>query len=280
MIYAFVALFTLFCFLPFWVVVINSFAAEEVLRVEGYRLIPSKFSLFSYRYLFDGRQIYSSYLVTVSVTLAGTVLSLLISSMFAYTLAHPRVKYRGILSFLTYFTTIFGANMVGSYILIANWLHMKDTIFALILPMLLNPFNAFILVAFFRTLPIELSEAATVDGANDAYIFFRLVWPISTPALATVALLYALQYWNDFWLALMYIDNYKLHPLQIMIRQMISSLRASAYIGNTRTNYQQITPYFGLQLSTVCLTIGPIILLYPLLQRYFVTGLTIGAIKG
>ena len=175
---------------------------------------------------------------------------------------------------------VFGAGIVGHYLLIANWLDLKDTIWALILPYMINPFFVFILVSFFRTVPTELSEAATVDGANDIIIFFRIVVPVSKPAIATVGLLYALQYWNDFWLALMYIDDYRLHPLQIMIRQLISNLRAASYIGNTQTAYQQIVPNYGVQLATVCLTIGPIIFLYPFLQRYFVAGLTVGSVKG
>jgi multiple sugar transport system permease protein/putative aldouronate transport system permease protein len=144
----------------------------------------------------------------------------------------------------------------------------------------MNPFYVFILISFFRTVPIELSEAATIDGANDLRTFFQIIWPISLPAIATVSLFYALQYWNDFWLALMYIDNYKLQPLQMMIRQLISNINASQYIGNTSTNYTQVVPSNGIQLSTVCITIGPIILLYPFLQRYFISGLTIGAVKG
>lgn len=279
-IYVFISLFTIFCFLPFWLVVINSFAAEEAIRVNGYQIFPGKFSLYSYMYLFNGKQIYYSYGVTIFVTVVGTLMAVLVTAMFAYPLAHPKVKYRNILSFITYFTMIFGAGIVGSYILIANWLHLKDNIWALILPYLMNPFYVFILISFFRTVPIELSEAATIDGANDLRTFFQIIWPISLPAIATVSLFYALQYWNDFWLALMYIDNYKLQPLQMMIRQLISNINASQYIGNTSTNYTQVVPSNGIQLSTVCITIGPIILLYPFLQRYFISGLTIGAVKG
>lgn len=280
LIYSFITLFTLFCFVPFWLVVVNSFTTEESIRSQGYQLFPTSFSLYAYKYLFNGKQIYYSYSVTILVTVVGTVLAVLITAMFAYALAHPKVKYRKVLSFLTYFTMIFGAGIVGSYILIANWLHLKDNVLALILPYLMNPFYVFILVSFFRTVPIELSEAATIDGANDLRTFFQIIWPISLPAIATVSLFYALQYWNDFWLALMYIDNYKLHPLQMMIRQLISNINASQYIGNTSTNYTQTVPSNGIQLSTVCITIGPIILLYPFLQRYFVKGLTIGAVKG
>jgi len=280
LIYLVVTLIALFCFVPFYLVVVNSFASEVNILANGYQLVPEQFSLYSYEFLFEGKQVFNSYRVTITVTTVGTILATLISSMFAFAISSKKVKYRNILSFMTYFSMVFGAGIVGHYLLIANWLDLKDTIWALILPYMINPFFVFILVSFFRTVPTELSEAATVDGANDIIIFFRIVVPVSKPAIATVGLLYALQYWNDFWLALMYIDDYRLHPLQIMIRQLISNLRAASYIGNTQTAYQQIVPNYGVQLATVCLTIGPIIFLYPFLQRYFVAGLTVGSVKG
>ncbi|MFB9277519.1 carbohydrate ABC transporter permease [Cohnella cellulosilytica] len=279
-VYAFVGLFALVSILPFWLVVVNSFAAESSIKSNGMLLIPKEFSLYAYQYTMAGKQIASSYLVTVTVTVVGTCLALLITSAYAYTLAHPKVKYRRILSFLTYFTMVFGAGLVGFYILIANTLGLKDSIWALILPYLLNPFFAFIMVSFFRTLPYEINEAATIDGANDLTIFFRIILPISTPVIATVSLFYALQYWNDFYLALLFIDDYKLHPLQMMIRQIISNVNISSYVGGSSTVYTQAVPTYGAQLATVCLTIGPIVFLYPFIQRFFVKGITIGALKG
>ncbi|RKP53225.1 carbohydrate ABC transporter permease [Cohnella endophytica] len=278
-IYAFVALFALLCIVPFWLVVINSFAAESAIKIHGMQLFPKEFSLYAYEYTMAGKQIMSSYMVTITVTVAGTCLALLITSMYAYVLAHPKVKYRRILSFMTYFTMVFGAGLVGFYILIASTLGLKDTIWALILPYLLNPFFAFIMVSFFRTLPYEINEAATIDGANDLSIFFRIILPISKPVIATVGLFYALQYWNDYFLALLFIDNHNLHPLQIMIRQIISNVNISSYVGGS-TNYAQAVPTYGVQLATVCLTIGPIIFLYPFIQKFFVKGITIGALKG
>ncbi|MCJ8013685.1 carbohydrate ABC transporter permease [Paenibacillus sp. KQZ6P-2] len=279
-IYAFSGAFALICFIPFWLVFINSFAAESSIKRSGYQLIPQNFSLDAYQYLMNGRQIASSYAVSMTVTIIGTVLAVLITAMYAYVLSHPKVKYRNVLSFLTYFTMIFGAGLVGFYILIANWLHLKDSLWALILPYMLNPFFAFIMVSFFRTLPYEINEAATIDGANDLKIFFKIIMPISKPVIATVGLFYALQYWNDFFLALMFIDDYKLHPLQMMIRQLISNINIGAYVGGSQTTYTQPLPTYSVQLATVCVTIGPIFFLYPFIQRYFVKGITIGALKG
>jgi putative aldouronate transport system permease protein len=228
----------------------------------------------------SGEQVFRSYGVTLFVTVAGTALGVLLTASFAYVLSHPKVKYRHILSFLTFFTMLFGAGLVGFYILIANWLGLKDSLWALILPYLLNPFYAFILVSYYRSLPYELNEAATVDGANDIHIFFRIIWPVSLPVIATVALFYALQFWNDWYLSLLFIDNYKLHPLQIMIRQLMSNLNAMAYVGGSQTDYNISIPTYGMQLAIVCITIGPIVFVYPFVQKFFIKGMTLGSVKG
>lgn len=278
--YLITTLFVLFCFIPFWMVFIGSFTDESSLRTEGFQLVPGKLSLYAYQFLLQGGQIYRSYLVTIETTVIGTAAAVLITAMYAYVLAHRKIRYRNTLSFLTYFTMLFGSGLVGFYILVVNWLHLKDTLWALILPYLLNPFNTFVMVSFFRTVPYELNEAATVDGSGEWRTFFRIILPISTPVLATTTLLYALQYWNDWWLALLFVDDYKLHPLQIMIRQLISNMNAAAYIQGAATSQLQQIPAYGVQLATVCVTIGPIVLLYPFLQRYFIKGLTVGSVKG
>jgi multiple sugar transport system permease protein/putative aldouronate transport system permease protein len=277
--YSFVTLFTILCIVPFWMVVAGSFTDEKSLRSEGFQLFPTDLSLYAYQFLFSGSQVFQSYGVSLFVMIIGTVIALVMTAVFSYVLAHPRVKYRNILAFLTYFTFLFGAGLVGFYILIANWLNLKDSIWALILPYLLNPFYAFILVSFFRTVPYEINEAAVVDGANDLYIFFRIIWPLSVPVLATVGLFYALHYWNDWWLALLFIDDYKFHPLQMMIRQLLSSINIESYV-SSGTGADEIPPAYGVQFATVCVTIGPIIFLYPFVQKYFVKGLTIGSVKG
>lgn len=278
--YTVLCAFALFCFIPFWIVFINSFADESILQTAGYQLFPGKFSLHAYEFLLSGKQVFRSYGVTIIVTIAGTALGVFMTAAYAYTLSHRKVKYRNILSFLTFLTMLFGAGLVGFYMLIANWLHLKDSVWALILPYLLNPFYAFILVSYYRTLPYELNEAATVDGANDLYIFFRIIWPISLPAIATVSLFYALQYWNDWYLSLLFIDNYKMLPLQMMIRQLMSNINVMAYVGGSQTQYNIVVPTYGMQLAIVCVTIGPIVFVYPFIQRFFIKGLTLGSVKG
>lgn len=279
-VYAFLALIAIGCILPFWLVVINSFASENNINVNGFQIIPHEFSSLAYELLFQGERLFRSYGVTLFVTIVGTTLAVLVSAAYAYVLAHPRIRLRRLLGFLTYFTMIFGAGLVGFYITVGRVLNLHDSIGALIFPYLLNPFYAFILISYFRTLPYELNEAATIDGANDITLFFRIIWPISLPVIATVALFYALAYWNDWYLALLFVDNPDLHPLQIMIRQLLSNINAQSYIGGNALSYAVAMPSTGLQLATVCVTIGPIILLYPFLQKYYVKGITLGSVKG
>ncbi|WP_241242869.1 carbohydrate ABC transporter permease [Paenibacillus whitsoniae] len=240
-------------------------------------MLPTAFSFDSYRFLFHGSQVYRSAFVSIFVTVVGTAGALLLTSMFAYVAAHQKVKYRSALSFYIYFTMLFAPGLVGYYLLISNWLSLRDSLLALILPHMFSAFNAFLMTSYFRTLPYELNEAATMDGANELYIFYRIIWPISKPVIATITLFYALSYWNDWFNALMFIDNPANHPLQMMLRRIISNSQNMDYL-NASINIPVSAT--GVQLSTVVITIGPIIFLYPFLQRYFIKGMTIGAVKG
>lgn len=270
--------FGLLCFFPFWLIFINSFADSGVLNTKGFRLLPDTWSFDSYRYLFTGNRIYRSYSVSLAVTAIGTILGTLMASMYAYSLSHRKVRYGSVLSFLTYFTMIMGSGLVGFYLLMVNWLDLKNNLLAMVLPYLLNPFYVFVLMAYFRTLPYEIYESASLDSGNDIYIFFRIILPISKPVLATIALFYALQYWNDWWLALLFIDVESLHPLQVMIRKVIELSYISNYVTG-KTEFVVI-PSEGIKLSTTIVTIGPIIFIYPFIQKYFVKGITLGAVKG
>jgi len=274
--YVFIGFFSLLCFIPFWLVYIGSFTAEHLI-VKGFQMFPTEFTLDSYRFLFEGSQVYRSGFVSIVVTAAGTAGAVLLTSMFSYVAAHQKVKYRNILSFYIYFTLLFAPGLVGYYLLVSNWLGLRDSLLALILPHLFSAFNAFLMTSYFRTLPFELNEAATMDGAHELYIFFRIIWPISMPVIATITLFYALSYWNDWFNALMFIDDSRNHPLQMMLRRIVSNAHNLDYL-NTNVNIPVSAT--GVQLSTVCITIGPIIFLYPFLQRYFIKGMTIGAVKG
>ncbi|MDO3411795.1 carbohydrate ABC transporter permease [Saccharibacillus sp. CPCC 101409] len=273
----FLIVFALLCLFPFWLIVVNSFASTKSLALNGYALWPNEFTLGSYRFLLQGKQLFTSYGITIAVTAIGTLLGVLVTMLFAYVLAHPKNRYGGILSFMTYVPMVFGSGLVGFYLLVVQWLHLKDSLWALVLPYVMNPFFAFILVSFYRSLPYELNESAKIDGAGEWSIFFRIIRPISTPVIATISLFYALQYWNDWWLSLLFIDNSDKYPLQLLLRQLMSQMQLSSL---NHGNVLTLPPAEGVKLATVCLTIGPIIFVYPMVQKYFVKGLTLGSVKG
>ena len=269
---------TLVMAFPFWLVVVNSFASEASISKFGFQVWPSEFTLAGYKYLLKGGQIFTSYKNSLIITVAGTVMATFLTTTYAYFLSAKKVKYRNTFSFLTYMAMLMGTSLVGFYIMITR-LNLKDTLWALILPNMLNPFYAFILVSGFKEIPYELNEAAYMDGAGGFQIFSKIIVPVAKPTIVIIMLFYTLQYWNDWWLSVLFIDDYKLHPLQMMIRQMISNINASSYI-NSAGSLNIVVPTNSIKMVVVCATIGPIILVYPFIQKYFVKGITLGAVKG
>lgn len=276
--YIIVGLFSLACVVPFLLVLSSSFTSEAVLLREGYRIFPAEFSLDAYRVLLEGDAIYRAYGVTVFITVVGTILSLLVTSGVAYTLSVRTVKYRNHLLFFIFFTMLFNGGLVPTYILISKYLNLSNSIWVMIVPALVNQWLMFLLRNFFMSIPESLAESAKIDGANDVYILFRIILPLSLPALATIGLFYALDYWNEWFRAILFIDNKNLYPLQSIIINIISSMNFAQLMA--AQGYSQSIPAYGLRMATVILTIGPIVLLYPFLQKYFIQGLTIGAVKG
>lgn len=274
--YGFVFLFFFACLLPFWLVVVNSFA-QPVDLVKGFSLFPASFTAETYRYLLKHSSIMRNFRNSLFITAVGTGMSVVISCTYAYGLAHPRVSKRYILSFLTYIPMILGSGLVGFYLLIVKYLRLKDTYWSMILPYVVNPFYVFVMISYFRTLPYEMIEAAYMDGSGDIRTFFSIVWPLSIIPTVTIVLFYALAYWNDWWLAMLFVNDAEKQPLQILIRNITTQRQMSSVIGTL--NAGAIQP-INVQLATVCLAIGPIILLYPFLQRFFVKGIIVGAVKG
>jgi multiple sugar transport system permease protein/putative aldouronate transport system permease protein len=275
--YLFVAVMVICCTLPFYLVIMNSFALPQDLVREGFSLLPNRLSLAGYKYLLGSAGIGRNYRVSIFVTVVGTAMATLVTAGYAYGLAHPRMRYRGVLSFLTYIPSILGSGLVGFYLLMVKYLHLYDSLWSLILPYVLSPFNAFVMVAFLRDLPYELYEAAYLDGANDARVFFQVILPISAIPMMTVLLFYALAYWNDWWLATLFIQDTSKQPLQTLIRAILNRQVMASHLGSlTNLRVEPLT----VQLVTVCVTIGPILLVYPFIQRYFIRGITVGAVKG
>lgn len=278
--YIIIAVFSVYCFVPFYAVVASSFTTEAEIVKNGYMLLPKKLSLEAYKLIFQDNTIYRAYGVTMFVTLVGTALSMLFTSALSYAISSKTVKYRNGIAFYVYFTLLFHGGLVTSYLLISKYLGMKDSIWVLIIPGMISAWNMFLLRNFFATIDESLSESAKIDGANDAFILFRIILPISLPAIATIGLFYALGYWNNWFNALLYINDSHKYPLQYLIQRIMNNLDFINQVAPDANIPEYIVPAITVRLATTIVTIGPIILLYPFLQKYFVKGLMVGAVKG
>ncbi|MFE4713349.1 MULTISPECIES: carbohydrate ABC transporter permease [Paenibacillus] len=277
-------IFAFLCVFPFLFVVIISFTDEGALARDGYRLFPSKWSLGAYRYVFEsGDMLLRSYGVTILVTVLGTIVSLLFMSFYAYAISRKSFRYRNFFSFLAFFTMLFNGGLVPTYIVVTQLLHLKDTIWALVLPLAVNAFYIMILRTFYTTsVPDAIIESGKIDGAGEFRIFLTLVLPLSLPGLATIALFSTLGYWNDWFNALLYIDDPNLVPLQSMLMRIETSMQF--LLQNSQNSSLSIEalrsmPQDTSRMAMVVLATGPIIFAYPFFQRYFIQGLTVGAVK-
>lgn len=277
-----VAILALICIFPFAFVVILSFTDEKSLAYHGYRLIPEKWSTYAYEYLFqNGSQLLRSYGVTITVTVVGTLISLVVIALYAYGISRSSFKYRSFFSFLALFTMLFNGGLVPTFIVVTQVLHLKDTLWALILPMVMNAFYIMIMRTFFKGLPDGIIESGKIDGASEFQIFGRIVLPLSLPGLATIGLFCTLGYWNDWFNALLYIDNPDLVPLQSMLMRIESSMAFILQNSNTSGlgSVAASLPQETSRMAMVVLATGPIILAYPFFQRFFIQGLTVGSLK-
>lgn len=280
--YCLLAIISLFCLVPFILVLSASLTDESSIIKDGYQLFPTVFSLEAYRLLFEyPEQLLRAYAVTIGVTVIGTVLGLLLTSMTAYALARRDFKWRNGFSFFFFFTTLFSGGLVPWYLMIVNYLNLKDAFLILILPMLLNVFYIIVMKSFMSSIPDAITESAKIDGAGDFLIFRRLILPLSKPALATIGLFIALAYWNDWYHAMLFITNEDLMPLQYYLYKMLGNMDGMrrAMVASGAVVDLQI-PTESLKMAMTVVAIGPILLVYPFIQRYFVKGLTIGAVKG
>lgn len=276
-------IFVALCILPILLTVIVSFTPEKQILLQGYTFFPAKMSLESYRYVLAGNVIYRSYGITILVTLLGTLSSLAVITMFAYPISRKDFKRRNLVSFLVFFTMIFGGGLVPWYMIYAILIPMKNTLWVYIVPYLMNGWYVLIMRTFFKTtVPDELLEAAKLDGASEFRTFFSIVLPISKAGLATIGLFCTLQFWNDWWLPLVFIDKASMYNVQYVLAQMLTTLQwlsqNSSYI-TSGVSFANI-PSETSRMAIAVLSIGPIIFAYPFFQRYFIQGLTIGAVKG
>ena len=272
--------FALLCIVPMLAVISISFTDNHSLVHDGFRLIPQQFSLGAYRYaLADYEGIIRAYWVTIRVTITGTILALLSTSGIAYAISRVDFKLRKPLSFYVFFTMLFSGGTIPFYMLIVNYLGLFNNIWALILPGLVGAWNVLLLRTFFAKIPMEIIESATIDGANEYTIFFRIVLPLSKPALATIGLFIMLFFWNDSWFALLFMHDNSRIPIQLVLVRVM----AVAHFLTTTNNPLLVgmrAPTEALRMALVVLAAGPMMFVFPFFQKYFVKGLTVGAIKG
>ncbi|WP_105615470.1 carbohydrate ABC transporter permease [Vallitalea okinawensis] len=282
-IYLIIGVFSLICLYPFLMVIGGSLSTQKEIYEHGYRIFPSEVTLGSYKaLLMNYKSILNGYTITVIVTISGTLLALGVNAMMAYVLSSKQIKYSRFLNVFTLITIMFNGGMVPWYIVCVNYLHLKDTLWALILPMVANGWNIFLMRNFFSAIPYEMYEAARIDGARAFKIFRTIYLPLSKPVLATVGLFTSLAYWNDWWHGMMLVDKAELQPLQLLLRNIISNVQFLKTM-NPSPEMQSLVgslPSEGIRMAMVIITIGPIILVYPFLQKYFVKGIMVGAVKG
>ncbi|PXV87761.1 multiple sugar transport system permease protein/putative aldouronate transport system permease protein [Lachnotalea glycerini] len=275
-----ITLFCMFCILPFIMLIATSFETETNIVRDGYKLWPSTFTTQAYETVFKTGQIFKAYGVTVFITVVGTILSMAVTIMLSYPLSLSKVKYKTPISFFVYFTMLFNGGLVPSYLLISKYMNFRDNIWVLIIPVLLNPWNMFMLKNFFRSIPEELSEAAYIDGANDIKILTKVILPVSIPGIATISLFYALMYWNQWYNAMLYIDSKDLFPLQYYIMNLTRSMDAIKEMARMTGQSFSNLPSNSIRMATAVVTIGPVIFVYPFVQKYFTSGIMVGSIKG
>lgn len=273
------------CVIPVIFVFIISITSENSLANYGYQFIPAELSLSAYVFLWEAKeQIFTAVGVSILVTVVGTVLGLALTTSMGYVLSRPTYKLKNFFTWVVFIPMIFNGGLISSYVVNVKLLHLRDTIWALILPMAVSSFNIIICKTFFRTtIPDSVVESAKIDGATQLNIYSRIVLPISKPVIATIGLFLSFGYWNDWFLSSLYIDNPKMKSLQALLNQIIKAidyLVKNPTAGALAQEYLNNMPKESARMAIAILIVVPIACSYPFFQRYFVTGLTIGAVKG
>lgn len=271
--------------IPFVFVLIISLTSEQSLKMNGYKFWPAEWSLDAYKYIFtSSNQITTAYGISIIITVSGTLLGLAIMSTYAYALSRKSFVYRKFFVKLIFIPMLFSGGMVASYLVVTRFLGLKDSILALILPICVSPFNIIILRTFFKTtVPDAIIEAAKIDGASEWITFLKVVLPISVPGIATIGLFLTLGFWNDWFNAMLYIDSNSLIPLQYLLVRIETSMEFltnnATSMGTGAIEAASKMPKETAKMAIVVITTLPILFAYPFFQKYFVGGLTIGAVK-
>lgn len=277
-------LVTLCMILPLVLLFMSSISSEAALLRDGYSFWPKEFSLEAYEYIFsNGNTIFRAYGMTVLVTVIGTAANLLLSSMMGYALSIRKLPFRNLISFYVFFTMLFNGGLVPTYLMWTSTFHIKDTIWALIVPnLMMSAMNVILIRTYFMTsIPEALYEAAQIDGANYMNIFWKIVLPMGKPILVTVGLFSGLGYWNDWTNGLYYITDAKLYTVQNLLNKMIQdvqALQANAAASSDSAMIQ--VPTISVRMAIAFVALFPVLIVYPFLQKYFAEGVALGAVKG
>jgi putative aldouronate transport system permease protein len=279
-------LFCAACIIPFIFVVIISFTSFESIRDYGYSFFPNELSLKAYEHVIAmGPILWRSYFNSFFITILGTGLSVLTCILYSYALFRPDYKYRTFFTFFSFFTMMFGGGLAPTYVVMTQILGLTDNYAALIVPLLVNPFNFIIMRTFFQSsVPTELIESAAIDGSGEYNTLFKIITPIAKPGIATIALLNALAFWNEWFLSLLLIRDTKLYPLQYLlmdIQRKADFLKQNSHmLGAEAAKALRDLPTDTLRMALAVMIVVPIACAYPFFQRYIVAGLTIGSVKG
>lgn len=275
----FLSLFALVTILPFLYIIAGSFATEKQLATEAFFIIPKEISLDSFRYILSSNTIPRAALVSVGITIFGTLINLFFTVTMAYPLSKTRLWGRNFFINMVVFTMIFSGGLIPTF-LVVKGLGLLDSFAALILPIAVSPFNLIVVKSFFQEMPEELEESAIIDGCTRYGVLWRIVLPLSKPVLAAVGLFYAVGHWNSFFSALIYMSSPEKWPLQVILRQMVMLAQL------TVANMDALDPDFvqppeqSIKMAVIVLAVMPILLVYPFIQKHFTKGVMIGAIKG
>jgi putative aldouronate transport system permease protein len=280
-------LMVVFCILtlvPFYVIVISSVTAESALAANGYRLWPATFSTMAYKFLFaQGSILVTAYINTIVSTLAGTLLSVVMVGTYAYAISRDNFKFKGLFTFYAFFTMLFGGGLVAYYMVTRQVLQIQNSLWALFLPSAFSPFWVIVMRTFYKAnVPTEVIESARIDGASEWRTLLQIVLPLSVPGLATVALFSAIGIWNNFFNCLLLVDDAKYYSLQFTIYNTLNNIRFLLENADKMAGLVNVSelPSQTFRMAMAVVTVGPIIFAYPFFQRYFIRGLTIGAVKG
>ena len=270
--------------LPILLLIITSFTDESTILTQGYTFFPKKLSLASYYYILtQGAVIFRAYGISILVTIIGTALSVMITTMLAYPMARKNFKYKNALSFFVFFTMLFNGGVVSSYIMWSSVFHIKDTLWALIIPnYMVTAVNVFLVRNYYvNNVPDSLIESAQLDGAKEGTIFFKIMLPLAVPTVATISLFTGLTYWNDWTNGLYFITDSRLYGIQNFLIRIMNNIQALKSSSASMMGASSVElPSFSVRMAIAFIGILPILVIYPFIQKYLIRGVVVGAVKG